>query len=592
MSLSAGELAICNLALIRLGGTRVIAADGEASTEYRVANALYPTARDFVLAAAPWEFATLRASLSGQTTGPSNWAYQYDLPANALNVLRVLPAVGASPRKDEPIPFQVFGTGTAVKIATNEASATAEYVKQVTDTTLFDLYPAFKNALVCYLASEMAVGLRATPEVAKQNFDAYMSLLQQEMQRPRQGHPEAKVSLNDGTAALDAVQISNLALAKAGHLVFIQDFTAHTDEARLCALIYGRVRDQTLRSHDWEFATKRASLAGQAASSLPLWTYSYTYPSDCLKARRLAPAAASPRKDEKLPFAINNSGGSRTILANEASAVIEYTAQITDPALFSPNFVQLLVLNMASELAEAFGKPEIGKVLKEQSILELQMAQKQEEGWAETTVTLTDGTSATHVAICNQALARLGHKTMITSLTEATDEARLCALFFEEAVAVLLRDFPWPFARKRATLSLVTASAVTNWTYAYAVPTDMAAALELVNPLGRVVRSDQRSPFELGFDDTNDLVRLYTDLEDAELLYTSTNINTNLFDAQFRDALAWRMAAEIATALGKPEKMPNMLQMYRLRISEAEAASFRESEDGPEPDGEILSARV
>jgi hypothetical protein len=52
------------------------------------------------------------------------------------------------------------------------------------------------------------------------------------------------------------------------------------------------------------------------------------------------------------------------------------------------------------------------------------------------------------------------------------------------------------------------------------------------------------------------------------------------------------MAAEIATALGKPEKMPNMLQMYRLRISEAEAASFRESEDGPEPDGEILSARV
>lgn len=592
MALTTKELALANLALMLTGTTKTIATASDATNERRVAEAWYPVALEFVLADRPWEFAAKRASLSTEAgTPPTNWAYQYTYPTDAIKVVRVLPATGST-RRDEQIPFQIVNTGTKLIVCTNEQTATVEYTSLVSDPDLFD--PSFKQALAYYLATLMAVPLKADPNLIKGNAQAYAELKAQ-LDKPGQqeGVPEARVSLFDGTAALTAVAVANGALARIGRPSFIQAFTEHTDEARYSSIQYGRSRDFVLADLEWDWATTRSTLAGQAASTNTLWAYSYSYPTDSLKVVRVLGAGATPAKMEPIPFQVVYSGGSRKILTNEPSASAEYIVKVTDPTLFPPVFVEMVTLHMGAALCAPLGQPAelANRLLTEYQNLR-KTAEASREGMRETTVSVVDGTTSTALAIVNMGLARLGHKVMVAAFTDSTDEARAANLFFAEAVSSELRSFDWPFATRRAVLTSVPASVVTDWAYAYSLPSDFSAVQALVSPYGRLVRSDLKPAYELGFDSASGVPMLFTDEVDAELVYTSTSVTVNDFDPLFRDALAWRMAADCAPQLGYPPQLvESMRRQYLLAMSIARAAAARETQDGPDPDCEMIASR-
>ena len=156
---------ICNLALSRIGNSiPVVTITGTTSTNQEaVCKLLYPIVRDLVLRDAPWECAQKSAALAGSTTGPQGWALQYDYPSDCARVLKIMGT--SSPRVDEPQPFEIINSGSARKIATNQASAVARYTMLVTDPSLFD--HTFINALAYYLAAELAMPLSASPDAAK-----------------------------------------------------------------------------------------------------------------------------------------------------------------------------------------------------------------------------------------------------------------------------------------------------------------------------------------------------------------------------------------------------------------------------------------
>lgn len=133
---------ICNLALSHFGQDASISAidppDGSAEADHCAQ--FYPIARDEMLEAHPWTWASKRATLAELTNDRDDWGYRYALPADCLKPRRVLPD-GYGADQDDGTPYQVEGTS----LYSDEPLATLVYTFNQTDTTKFS--PLFIVAL-------------------------------------------------------------------------------------------------------------------------------------------------------------------------------------------------------------------------------------------------------------------------------------------------------------------------------------------------------------------------------------------------------------------------------------------------------------
>ncbi len=139
--------------------------------------------------------------------------------------------------------------------------------------------------------------------------------------------------------------IANMALAHIGAGGSISDLDTDTNEESVVINRFlTKAREQMLRSHDWSFATKTASLGGEADDPTEEWSKSYRYPSDCVKVRRiftgedrvLTPGAA-------IPFKIANNTTTYTITAATAANPVVVTS--ADHGLFNGD--QILITGVA-----------------------------------------------------------------------------------------------------------------------------------------------------------------------------------------------------------------------------------------------------
>lgn len=152
---------------------------------------------------------------------------------------------------------------------------------------------------------------------------------------------------------------------------------------------------------------------------------------------------------------------------------------------------------------------------------------------------------ANAIEICNIALSRIG-KNAITSFTQASEEARRCSTNYPAAVLATLNDFDWGFARGSQSLSVLDET-FPGWDFVYAAPADMVAARLIFNPQSK--DDLDRIPYETGISQAGNTPTVLTDYPNAILIYTRTLTNPTVFDAQFCDALEWKLAAELAQPL-------------------------------------------
>lgn len=155
------------------------------------------------------------------------------------------------------------------------------------------------------------------------------------------------------------VTICNMALGKIGISMFISDFTERSNEARTCRVFYDEARDRTLEEAPWSFATRIVDL--QSIGDAPAgWEYRYRYPNDCLVARAVVTEGMSV-EDAGVPFRVveDEVNGGKAILTNFPTAVLVYTARITNTkmfsALFDDAFSWALAADIASPLSAAPG---------------------------------------------------------------------------------------------------------------------------------------------------------------------------------------------------------------------------------------------
>ena len=142
------------------------------------------------------------------------------------------------------------------------------------------------------------------------------------------------------TPTITEVSICSSALTKLGDET-ITSLTDDNDRARKCNLLYGSTRDSVLRSHPWNFALKRASLA--ALVDAPIWEYDYAYqlPADCL---RLVKTNANTKDVHKIE-------GRQIYTDAVAPLLILYVRRVEETTDFDANFVDALIVRLAFELA-------------------------------------------------------------------------------------------------------------------------------------------------------------------------------------------------------------------------------------------------
>jgi hypothetical protein len=168
------------------------------------------------------------------------------------------------------------------------------------------------------------------------------------------------------------------------------------------------------------------------------------------------------------------------------------------------------------------------------------------------------------VEIVNIALARLG-ESPIQTLDEGSTPANAALQLYDIERQATLRDYPWNFALKQASLARVDKVAF-EFRTAFALPGDCLRAVRLWGADREEIVS---------FTVRNGT--LFTQPERVTLEYVADVEDTGLFDAKFIEAFSYKLAAALAmTVKGSPELMANYTNLYQTLVTDAAAKSAHE----------------
>lgn len=197
---------------------------------------------------------------------------------------------------------------------------------------------------------------------------------------------------------------------------------------------------------------------------------------------------------------------------------------------------------------------------------------------------------ASDIEICNIALSRVAHTQPIVSFSERSKEAELCSVFYASLRKLVLTDFPWPFAESNVVLADI-GSPAPGWAFRYRYPADCLKVREIIMPgQRRPLTSDMQIPYKVGFDTGGRVI--HTGQTQAGVRFTFNVEDPTFFDALFADALAWRLAMDLALPLSsKADIQQYCQQQYRQALTEAQGSAFEESQDDPEPESEFITVR-
>lgn len=194
--------------------------------------------------------------------------------------------------------------------------------------------------------------------------------------------------------------------------------------------------------------------------------------------------------------------------------------------------------------------------------------------------------SASLIKACNSALARIA-KGSITSLDEGSIEAENCALFAPEILEEMADWCNWPQMIVRASLALVTNDRPAEWKYAYAQPADFAKPIAIRRVEDDLVNAPLYSPpFTLPEQDRLRLGfiieggKVYTNVENATLVYVKSEMTANDFTPTMRLAFTAELAARLAIPVAKLSA--NAVQRLEQKAMMCKADAIADAENSNE----------
>ena len=156
------------------------------------------------------------------------------------------------------------------------------------------------------------------------------------------------------TSLQSVADVCNYALAKIGFRLRVGSLYDGTPHAKKLLDVYGETRDAVLRGGDWDFALKSVT-GGTPVGSPPYpWTTQYAYPTDCIRVRNVYDSSSIVDPYNPLPtlwtIADDATYGKVIQVRNANTPTLVYTAQITNPALWEPLFLDAVASALGRNL--------------------------------------------------------------------------------------------------------------------------------------------------------------------------------------------------------------------------------------------------
>lgn len=172
--------------------------------------------------------------------------------------------------------------------------------------------------------------------------------------------------------------------------------------------------------------------------------------------------------------------------------------------------------------------------------------------------------ATSETSIANSALMKLGAD-RIVSLTDDTREARIMKEQYPKVRDDILRGHPWNFALVRVVIAPLTTAPDWGFSYQYELPSDCLRLLNVDVP-GTEWQLEGRI--------------IVTDAAELGIRYIRKVTETGLFDSNFSEALACKLAADCCFAITQSTTLKDgLMKEYLQRIREAR--SFDGQESGP-----------
>ena len=141
--------------------------------------------------------------------------------------------------------------------------------------------------------------------------------------------------------------VANVALRLVGATA-ITSITDGSTNGNLLDDIYTEVRDDLLRSHPWNFATKRVQLAQISTDPTFEFDHAYALPSDWLRTISVHDNDAG---HGTVLYRTEQVAGQNAIVASSDAIYLRYVHRVTDPNLMAADFRRAFELSLARDLS-------------------------------------------------------------------------------------------------------------------------------------------------------------------------------------------------------------------------------------------------
>jgi hypothetical protein len=174
------------------------------------------------------------------------------------------------------------------------------------------------------------------------------------------------------------------------------------------------------------------------------------------------------------------------------------------------------------------------------------------------------------VDICNSALYKIGAQ-RINSLSDDTKAAKICNDQYDRLRKEVLRAHPWNFAITWVELAATVNTPVSDdYENEFLLPSDVLRILE--------TDIQDNVGWEVGNNVDGNKV-IFCNSDSLKVKYIKDMTNTTRFAPDFEEALAFRLAADMAYSLVQSQAVQqSMFQYYQLAL--ARAMSFDAQEKG------------
>ena len=167
-------------------------------------------------------------------------------------------------------------------------------------------------------------------------------------------------------------------------------------------------------------------------------------------------------------------------------------------------------------------------------------------------------------AICNSALLKVGAE-RINALTEQNERAVVCDEQYPKIRRLLIRSHPWNFALERRELAELATTPLFEYEKEFGIPLDVLSILKFEDEDNRLNKFKVEGR------------KVLTNNGTVKCLCLINVTDVSLFDANFDEAFAWRLAAEIAWPLVQSATLAkNMLDAFNLFMREARSLDAQE----------------